>query len=228
LRARRQRPRESPSSLVGILGVALACAIATSCGGAETGERARSQLAVADPGGGEFPDERHELLRYHSWRFGLSVPLPDGHGWKIDDHKSAAIVALHPATRSTLTLQTFTEAEVMNRQRCEESARAAGLFALRDPHTLEDLAIAMPDAYDSRVWVTLEAGASPEAPLSGHVFLFGAFLRKCLFVHYATQVSSEREEPLLTSRLAVARLRIVPGIEMDPFDRPPKAKEHVP
>jgi hypothetical protein len=158
--------------------------------------------------------------------------LPDGHLWKIDDHKGAALVALHLPTRSTLTLQSFTEPEVMNRQKCEARASSMGLFALRDPRTVEDVAIALPDGYDSRVWVALETGSSSrsssgsfsEVPLSGHVFLFGAFVRKCLFVHYATEVSSERDEALLTSRLAVARLRIVGGIEIEPFDEPPKIR----
>jgi hypothetical protein len=208
--------------------IALLSALALSSCGASPGERAPSDPRTAGPGRGEFPEEPRALLRYHSSRFKLSLPLPDGHLWKIDDHKSAALVALHQPTRSTLTLQSFTEAEVMNRQKCEARAIAMGLFALRDPHTVEDLAIALPDGYDSRIWVALEtrssSGSFSGAPLSGHVFLFGAFVRKCLFVHYATEVSSEKDEALLTSRLAVARLRIVGGIEMEPFDEPPKIR----
>jgi hypothetical protein len=200
-------------------------AFVPSCGGAPTAVGAQRDPRQQGPGLGEFPDEPHALLRYHSLRFGLSVPLPDGHAWKIDDHKSPALVAEHPPTRSTLTLQAFTEPEVMNRQKCEERARSMGLVSLRDPRTVEDVVTALPGAYDSRVWVALESGRSSEAPLSGHVFLIGAFVRKCLFVHYATEVASEREESLLTSRLAVARLRILGGIEVDLFDQPPKARE---
>jgi len=36
-------------------------------------------------------------------------------------------------------------------------------------------------------------------------------------------VATEKEESLLTSRLAVARLRILAGIEVLPFDQAPKA-----
>jgi hypothetical protein len=208
--------------------IALLSALAVSSCGASPGERAPSDPLRAAPGRGEFPEEPRALLRYHSSRFKLSLPLPDGHLWKIDDHKNAALVALHLPTRSTLTLQSFTEPEVMNRQKCEARASAMGLLALRDPRTVEDLAIAVPEGYDSRIWVALETGSSSGsfsgAPLSGHVFLFGAFVHKCLFVHYATDVSSERDEALLTSRLAVARLRIVGGIEMEPFDEPPKIR----
>jgi hypothetical protein len=213
------RPRPPRSSLVAILSVFLA-----ACADAP-----KVAVAPLSPGGkptqGEFPDEPRSLLRYRSLRFGLSLPLPDGHAWKIDDHKTGALIAEHAATRSTLTLQTFSEPEIMNRQKCEARVRDMGLVALRDPHTLEDLTTVGPEAYDSRVWVALETGASPSSPLSGHVFLFGAFVRKCLFAHYMTQVASEKEEPLLTTRLAVARLRILGGIEIVPFDQPPRVPE---
>jgi hypothetical protein len=213
-------PSDDPSPLERILGLVLASALVASCASATPVRAAAPDSPKLDPGHGEFPDEGRALLRFHSSRFGLSVPLPDGRAWRIDDHKNLALLAVHPPTRSTLTLQSFTDPEAMSRQKCEERARTMGLVALRDPHTVEDVTLAGPGAYDSRVWVALETGTSTQAPLSGHVFLFGAFLRKCLFVHYATQVASEREEAVLTSRLAVARLRILPGIGVEAFDRP--------
>jgi hypothetical protein len=173
---------------------------------------------------GEFPSEPGKLLRYHSARFKLSVPLPDGRAWKIDDHHERALVASHASTRSTLTLLTFTEPELMSRQKCEERATQMGLLALHDPRTIEDQTTIGPDAFDSRVWITLEAGGSPGTAMAGHAVLVGGYIRKCLFVHYATAIRSEKDEALLTSRLAVARLRILAGVEMEPFDEPPRAR----
>jgi hypothetical protein len=172
-----------------------------------------------------FSDDGGPLLRYRSARFDLSVPFPDGPAWKIDDHSTAALVARHPPTSSTLTVQAFGEPVVMNRQKCEASSREKGLVTLRDPQTIEDLRTTGPDAYDSRIWVALESRGSPEAPLFGHVFLFGAFVRKCLFLHFATSVASERDEDVLTTRLAVARLRIIGGVRVVAFDQPPRANE---
>jgi hypothetical protein len=154
--------------------------------------------------------------------------LPDGRTWRIDDHSTGELVATHAATRSTLTLSTFTEPALMSRQSCEARARENGLFTLRDPRTVAAETTVGPDAYDTRVWVVLEMGMTSESPLTGHAFLFGAYIRKCLFVHYATSVPSQRDEPLLTSRLATARLLILAGIRMEPFDQPPKVRETAP
>jgi hypothetical protein len=150
----------------------------------------------------------------------LSVPLPDGRAWKIDDHHRPELVATHAPTRSTLTLSSFTEPELMNRQSCEARARESGLVTLRDPRTIADETTVGPDAYDSRIWIALETGNSSGSALTGHAFLFGAYVRKCLLVHYATSVPSVTDEPLLTSRLATARLLILGGIQMEPFDEP--------
>jgi hypothetical protein len=198
--------------------------LATLAACAETSPMVQAPAAArVGPQPGEFPDEPSTLLRFRSARFGMSVPLPDGRAWRIDDHKGPSLVAEHAPTRSTLALQVFTGPEVMNRQKCEARARDLGLASLKDARTIEDLVTVGPEAYDSRIWVAVEPGTSYEAPLVGHAFLFGAFVRKCLFVHYATRVASEREEPLLTSRLVVARLRILGGLEVLPFDQAPKA-----
>jgi hypothetical protein len=207
-----------------VLVVTLSVALA-ACADAAPAPSSPRAFPVNGTAPGEFPDEPRALLRYRSVRFHLSIPLPDGRAWTIDDHTTSLLVARHPPTRSTLSVGTFTEPQLVNRQKCEERAREQGLVTLRDPRTLEDQAIIGPDAYDSRLWVALEAGASAERPLMGHVLLFGAFVRKCLFAHYATEVASERDEPLLTSRLAVARLRILAGIEVLPFDQPPRIDE---
>lgn len=191
-----------------------------ACSGASA-----SVVAPLRAGGGTgqdraFPEGPHTLLRYHSLRFKLSVPLPDGRAWKIDDHRERELVATHAPSRSTLTLYSFAEPELMNRQSCEARARENGLVTLHDPRTVADETAVGPEAYDTRIWIALEAGASSESPMTGHAFLFGAYVRKCLFVHYATSVPSGRDEPLLTSRLATVRLLVLSGIRMEPFDEP--------
>jgi hypothetical protein len=185
---------------------------------AETSSAAVAPSGAGGSAVGAFPNEPRALLRYRSLRFKLSVPLPDGRAWKIDDHRAPELVATHAPTRSTLTLYSFAEPDLMNRQSCEARARERGLVTLRDPRTVADETTVGPDAYDSRIWVALETEASAQSPLTGHAFLFGAYVRKCLFVHYATSVAAVKDEPLLTSRLATARLLILGEIRMEPFD----------
>ncbi len=191
-----------------------------ACGGGPRRVAAPLHAEGGQGKGGAFPDEPGALLRYHSLRFKLSVALPDGRAWKIDDHHARELVATHAPTRSTLTLYTFSEPELMNRQLCEARSREAGLVTLDEPRTVADETTTGPDAYDTRIWIALEAGVAPGPTLTGHAFLFGAYIRKCLFVHYATSVPSGKDEPTLTSRLATARLLILAGLRMEPFDEP--------
>ena len=53
---------------------------------------------------------------------------------------------------------------------------------------------------------------------------FGAYVRKCLFVHLTSSVASERDEATLSQRLAVARVKLVTGITIDELDTIPREK----
>ncbi|HVH43585.1 MAG TPA: hypothetical protein VM925_14620 [Labilithrix sp.] len=163
----------------------------------------------------EYASDDATWGKFHSKRFQVSVPLPDGREWRIDDHRGPELVAVHAATASRLTLVATQEEELMNRQRCEERARARGWLDKQTLTTVEDQVHIGPAAYDSRVWVALD----PTAPngVEGHVFLFGAFLRRCLLVHLATSVPSAKDEQVLASRLAVGNARIVKAITIDPL-----------
>lgn len=153
---------------------------------------------------------------FHSKRFNVSVQLPDGKSWKIDDHKTADMVATHAATSSQLTIRAEYEAGLMNRARCEERAVALGVEpadAATRFTTVEDEAWVGPESYDSRVWVAVEAGR-PDGGVVGHVFLFGSSVKRCLLLHFTTQVPAKEEE-LLATRLAIAEERIVKAIKLD-------------
>jgi hypothetical protein len=112
----------------------------------------------------------------------------------------------------------------MSRQKCEERARELKLVPGPELQTLEDAVKVFPDAFDTRVWVALQPGASAEQPVVGHVLAFGGFLRKCLFFHFASEVPSARYESVLSSRLAVARLRIFGGLDVDSVAEVPRSR----
>lgn len=165
----------------------------------------------------EFPTDEASWGKFHSKRFQVTVPLPDGKAWKIDDHKGATMTAVHAPTSSTIALIATQEENLMNRQRCEERARAIGMVPANSERltTLEDQVHVGPEAYDSRIWVALDPG-KPDGGVEGHVFLFGAFLRRCLLVHLSTTVPNARDEEVLASRLAIANARILKAITIDP------------
>ncbi len=162
-----------------------------------------------------WPSDDASWGRYHSKRFLLSFPLPDGKAWRIDDHSRPSLFALHEATSSRVYVLTTQEDELVNRQKCEARARALGWVTSATLTTVEDQATIGPEAYDSRIWVALDA-AKPGGELEGHVYLFGAFIRRCLLVHVSTKVPSAKDEEVLSERLALARARIVRGLTLDP------------
>jgi hypothetical protein len=162
-----------------------------------------------------YPTDDASWGRYHSKRFLLSFPLPGGKAWKIDDHSRPSLFALHEATSSRVFVQATQEDELMNRQKCEARARALGWVPRATLTTVEDETTIGPEAYDARIWVALDA-AKPGGELEGHVYFFGAFIRRCLLVHVATKVPSAKDEDVLSERLALARARIVRGLTIDP------------
>jgi hypothetical protein len=188
------------------------CAAIVGCGGSPSQPASSAVATAAKPAA--FPQEDAAWGKFHSKRFLLTVPLPDGKAWKIDDHRQPSLVARHPPTESRLEIATARDVELMNRAKCEQRARTIGFVPPGDLATVEDEVHVGPEAYDSRVWVAI--GAEPNGRVEGHVFLFGAFLRQCLFVHFQTTVPSSKEEDVLAQRLAIGSTRVVKAIVLDP------------
>jgi hypothetical protein len=169
-----------------------------------------------------FSDDARRLPRYHSKRLALTLPLPDGARWRIDDHSQPELVATHVETRSRVTVAVFHADELVGRTQCEELARARKLVPEGELHTLEDDVALTQQTFDTRIWVAVQPGGAPERPLAGHVMAFGGFLRKCYAFDFATEVDSAADEAVLAARLAYARARILGGMELDPFGAVPK------
>lgn len=161
-------------------------------------------------------DDAAKWGKFHSKRHNLTLSLPDGKAWKIDDHHSAEMIAQHEPTLSRVVARRTLEENLMNRQRCEDRARALGIVPVDTKAftTVEDTVWVGPEAYDSRVWVAVEAGRHGSS-VTGHVYLFGSYVRTCLFVHLETTVPNAKDEEILATRLAVAEERIVKAVALD-------------
>ena len=152
----------------------------------------------------------------------ISLPLPDGRAWRIDDHSRPELVASHGPTRSTVVVAVFHADELVGRTQCEALARARKLVPEGDLRTLEDAATYTQQTFDTRVWVAIEPSAAPGGALRGYVMAFGGFLRKCYAFIFSSQVGTSDEEPVLASRLAFARARVLGGLELEAFDAVPR------
>jgi hypothetical protein len=165
-----------------------------------------------------FPDDARPLPHYHSARMALSLPLPDGHAWRIDDHSGDELVATHAATRSRVVLATFRADGLVGRSQCEALAHDRKLIpVVPDLQTLEDVSGITQETFDTRTVVAVVPGVGPDQPLVGHVMAFGGFLRKCFVFDFSTEVDGAADEPVLSARLAYARARILGGLVLDPF-----------
>jgi hypothetical protein len=188
---------------------------------------AAASQPVRDPAGPPAPpagfvEDGKPLSHFHSKRFALSLALPDGHAWRIDDHSRPELVATHAPTHSKIVVLVVRTEELVGRKQCEAFARDRKLVPKSELTTIEDADTVTQETFDTRVWVALEASHGPAAPIVGHVMAFGGFLRKCFVFDYSTSVDGPAEEAVLSARLAYARARILSGLSLDPFLLPPR------
>lgn len=201
--------RAGHAIVAGFASAAMGCA-ATPSPATEQAVPAKKEMAEAFDAYGGGPEGV-----FHSKRFRLSLPLPDGRAWRIDDRSRPYLFAVHEATRSRLSLIGTHEASLMNRERCEVRAKELGFVPEGGGDVVDDETALLGGTYDARVRVAMGLNERTGA-IDGHVLVFGAFLRQCLLVHVETSVASPGEEASLAARLAAARARIVRGIVLDP------------
>ena len=186
--------------------IALALA-ALGCGGATTNSVAVPTVAkttLDDAGWGKFHSVRHAVM----------LPLPDGHGWKIDDHSRPELVAVHAASGSRVSVRLIQDAgELTNRAKCEQKALEAKFVKDLRVSIVEEQEGIDKDGWDAHVLVAVEKAPSE---LVGHILSFSSSIRKCLWFHFETHAKDGSEEEL-SARLALARTKVLGEITLDAF-----------
>jgi hypothetical protein len=185
--------------------------VSAACGG----PAATPSAVPSRPPAVAFSDDPRPLPRFHSKRFSLSLPLPDGSAWRIDDHSQPMLVARHAPTRSTVAVAVFHADALVGRVQCEALARERNLVPSGELQVLEDQSGVTNETFDTRTVVALQPGAGPDQPLLGHVMAFGGFLRKCFAFDFSTEVDGAADEAILSARLAFARARILGGLAIE-------------
>jgi hypothetical protein len=157
------------------------------------------------------------MARFHSARFSLSIPLPDGPHWRIDDHKTAMLRATHEATQSKVELVMWREDDLMNRQKCEDRAREKG-YGERAGEEVDTETTSVPQGWDTLVWLGADRSDPKQAPdqITGELFAFASSIRKCFYFHFVTRA----EARVISDRLAFVRLRVLGDLRLDTMDVP--------
>jgi len=203
--------------------VALAL-LSAACGGATPGVQTANIAPAPQAPAQPYPESPAAWGEYRSVRNHMTIPLPSPAAWKIDDRSRAELVATEASTHSTLVVLSEVEPHLVNHEMCEARARELGLVPAGRISPIEDVVTVGPEAYDTRVRVGIQTGGGDDKRLVGHVLAFGAYVRKCLVVHLATEVGSEDDEQTLSQRLALARVRTVGGIKVDLLATEPDVK----
>jgi hypothetical protein len=139
---------------------------------------------------------------FRSARFELSVPLPEGKAWRIDDHAGPWLSAVHAASSSTLVVRSWTEDGRVTRRRCEERARL--WRDLPDParaEAVQERSLDAPAGFDTFVSVGVLAG-KPDTPLAGFALAFGGRAHRCFAWAYTTTASGPAAAGVVGERLA--------------------------
>jgi hypothetical protein len=152
---------------------------------------------------------------FHSKRFELSLRLPDGPAWRIDDHRSPWLRATHEGTRSKIALRSWREDENVTRGACYARARGWDpTLPDLDASRLLDDGLRSLDAQSARVVVGL-AGPADAPSIGGFVLAIVAEVRRCLLVAYDTEAQGPAAEGQVADRLVIVADRLLPTIRFD-------------
>ncbi len=202
------------------IGAALVLAACGSNEATTAPAQAAPDVASSSPG---LPLDAKGWGDVHSARYALTVRLPDAKRWVVVKSQKDLFTAAHVPSHSALQVGAFAEDQLVNRAMCEARARDLGLVpkGMAAATTIEDESFVSAQGFDTRAWVSMRPGPK-EGELTGDLFAFGAHVRKCLFVHFATIVASEREADVLSERLAAARLHILGDLRLDEIEAVPR------
>jgi hypothetical protein len=155
--------------------------------------------------------------KFHSRRFELSVDLPDGAAWKIDDHRTPWMRAGHEATHSTILVRTWSEDQNVTRRACY--ARARGwepmLPDLDETALIDDGMHKLLGEKDTRVAVGVRPPAAPGAMTGGFVVAVAGAIRRCYVVAFQTEAGGSAASDEVAGRLALVEGRLLPSVELD-------------
>jgi hypothetical protein len=157
------------------------------------------------------------MQHFHSTRFGVSIPFPDGPRWRIVDHKIPVMRATHEGTRSVVELAMWHEDELVNRTICETRAHEKGFAKEASGEEVSTEVVQIPEGWDTGIWVGVDR--PNERDVTGQLIAFGAFIHKCLYFRFETTTDVAHAD-VISDRLAFARLRMFGALSLDSFDVP--------
>lgn len=177
---------------------------------AQPREQAASETGLADAG----------WVRFYSKVFSLSLPLPQGSTWRIDDRSKPWLVAIHNGSKSMVQARVWRENAYMNAGTCEARALREWpaldrMLASVDAVDQRTLAGTPAQDFDSQLLVGLAPGT--DGDIAGVASLFGASGRTCVAAVFVTEERQSAEQ--LAHRLELGS-RMLEGLVLRSTLRP--------
>ena len=149
----------------------------------------------------------------HGWgtlvssRFFVALPLPDAREWRVDDTSGRWLAAAHLPSKSMLLVRSWREGSVVDHRACEAAARSYRPDLLgRDESALADRRpLGAPEGFDTEVAFSVSRN---KGALGGVAAAFGARVRQCLVMVYATRADGPDAEELIADRVGFVVDRI--------------------
>jgi hypothetical protein len=199
------------------------------CQSPATSAPPRALAAAPASPGPSAPEASFEGRRwgtFHSKRFELSLALPDGSAWKIDDHGSHWLKAEHEPTNSTLLLRSWGEDQIVTRKTCYARAKEWNpqLPDLADARLIDDSMRRLFVDREARVAAGVREAvgvgdAAPE-PSAGFVVVVAGDVRRCMVIVYETRAEGGDASIAIADRLAFVTDRVLPLLTLDPSFAP--------
>jgi hypothetical protein len=186
----------------------------SACAAAEPAPKAAEQPARSEPLA-SFQGTRWGT--FHSKRFELSMGLPDGAAWKIDDHRSGWLRATHEPTRSALLVRSWAEDSIVTRKGCYARAREwePRLPDLDAVPLIDDKMRPLLGSRDARVAVGVVVRGAPTPSTDGFVVGIAGDVHRCAVVVFQTEASGDLAQDEIADRLVIASDRLLPSMKLD-------------
>jgi hypothetical protein len=199
----------------GVAFAAAAAVVIVGCAESGSAPSAETPATSGESANGSFQGTRWGT--FYSKRFELSLGLPDGASWKIDDHRSAWLKAAHEPTRSTLLLRIWNEDQVTTRKGCYARAREwePRLPDLEAVPLIDDKLRPLLGYRDVRVAVGVTVLGNRQPATAGFVVAIVGDVHRCAVVAYQTEVSGSGAQDEVADRLAIVEGRVLPSLKLD-------------
>lgn len=206
----RQGTRTPRNSFPWRLGGSSLLALAlVACGGAIGQETVESPAAPLATG-----FENDGWGRYDSLRFALSLGLPEGRAWSIDDRKSPWLVATHADTSSLLRVRAWHEPRAVSREACLERSRELDP-SLPEPDEASVVDERIESIGNDDTSVHIRAGFRREGEgIEGIVIASGVSIRRCFTLIFESRARGPGAEAAIVDRLAMVTEGIVPKLRL--------------